>query len=98
MVSEKKLQSYLMDRAKMHNIYCRKVMAVGRTGFPDLFLAKNGRVILIEVKSPTGKGRLSQKQIVEIERIQNAGLKVFVVEKFSEVDKVFQQILDTSTD
>jgi hypothetical protein len=83
-----------MMLAEAHEIYCRKVVAVGQVGFPDLFLARYGRIILVEVKSPTGKGRLSKKQQREIERLKNAGIKVYVIEDYEGADNVIKQFAD----
>ena len=58
MESERALQGYLFRRAKQHGIYCRKMRAEGQTGFPDVLLAHDGIVMFVELKSPTGKGRL----------------------------------------
>lgn len=94
MVSEKQLQTYIINSCHCHEIYCRKVVAVGHTGFPDLFLVRNGRMAFIEVKSPTGKGRLSVKQIREIERLKNEGINVHVIDSFEGADSVIAQFCD----
>ena len=92
--SEKDLQRYLILRAELHDIYARKVQAIGHVGFPDLFLARNGRIVLVELKSPSGKGRLSKKQKKEIERLRNEGINVYVIDTFSEADNVIRQLAD----
>ena len=94
MTSEKSLQNYLFLSAKNHGVYCRKVMAVGHTGFPDVFLARGGRVVLVELKSPTGLGRLSAKQVRELERICHAGITLYVIDSRDQVDEIIRNLLD----
>ena len=92
--SEKNLQRYLIISAELHDIFCRKVQAVGHVGFPDVFLARNGRIVLVELKSPTGKGRLSKKQEKEIERLRNEGINVYVIDSYAGVDDVIKNLAD----
>ena len=92
--SEKDLQRYLIAHAESHDIFCRKVQAVGHVGFPDVFLARNGRIVLVELKSPSGKGRLSKKQEKEIERLRNEGINVYVIDSYAGVDDVIKNLAD----
>jgi hypothetical protein len=92
--SEKDLQRYLILRAELHDIYARKVQAVGHTGFPDVFLARNGRIVLVELKSPTGKGRLSKKQEKEIERLRNEGINVYIIDSYEGADDAIKSLAD----
>ena len=90
MESERALQGYLFRRAKKHGIYCRKMRAEGQTGFPDVLLAHDGIVMFVELKSPTGKGRLSARQKRELQRLRDAGLSAVVVYDTAGVDLVIQ--------
>ena len=92
--SERNLQRYLIVSAELHDIFCRKVQAIGHVGFPDMFLARNGRIVLVELKSPTGKGRLSKKQEKEIERLRNEGINVYVIDSYAGVDDVIKNLAD----
>ena len=93
--SEKNLQRYLIINAKLHDVFCRKVQAIGHVGFPDMFLARNGRIVLVEMKSPTGKGRLSKKQEKEIERLRNEGINVYVIDSYAGADDVIKNLADS---
>lgn len=93
-MNEAALQRYLMRRARQHDIYARKVTAVGNTGFPDAFLVCAGRVVLVELKSPTGKGRLSVKQEREIARLREFGINVYIVDSKEGVDNVIRNLAD----
>jgi hypothetical protein len=92
--SEKDLQHYLIVSAELHDIFCRKIQAVGHVGFPDVFLARNGRIVLVELKSPSGKGRLSKKQEKEIERLRNEGVNVYVIDSYERADDVIKNLAD----
>ena len=92
--SERNLQRYLIISAELHDIFCRKVQAIGHVGFPDMFLARNGRIVLVELKSPTGRGRLSRKQEKEIERLRNEGINVYVIDSYAGADDVIKNLAD----
>jgi len=94
MTSEKSLQDYLIRKANFNGLYARKMQAVGHTGFPDVMLAVYGNPVFIELKSPTGRGRLSQKQKREIERMTKAGLTVLVLNSKEQVDDLIIKIID----
>lgn len=61
-----------------------------RAGIPDLLCCVNGRFLALEVKSPSGKGRLGPKQKLELEAIRQAGGKVAVVASFEELEEVLR--------
>ena len=92
--SEKNLQRYLIISAELHDIFCRKVQAIGHVGFPDMFLARNGRIVLVELKSPTGRGRLSKKQGREIERLKDVGINVYVIDSYEGAADVIKNLAD----
>ena len=94
MASERDLQNYLIRLADLYGVYCRKVTAVGHTGFPDIFLARRGRLALVELKSPTGKGRLSKKQEREIERLRNEQVTVYVIDTHNGVEDIIKHLTD----
>jgi len=93
MASEKDLQNHLFRLADAHKIYCRKVVAVARVGFPDILLAHKGQTVLVELKSPTGKGRLSKMQEREIARLTEAGVHVEIISAFEDADTLIGNLL-----
>jgi len=95
MTSEKSLQDYLLKKAKWNGIYARKLVAVGHTGFPDVLLVIHGHAIFVELKSPSGKGRLSKKQEKEIERLRNEGINVYVIDSYAGADDVIKNLADS---
>ena len=60
----------------MHSVgwICEKVISQSRKGWPDRFCAKNGRVVLVELKAP-GK-RPGPQQEKRHRELRDAGLEV----------------------
>ena len=73
---ESDIQARVIARAMQRNVYVRKVICIGRTGFPDLYLLRDGLAVLWEVKAVAG--RLMPRQALEHRLIKDAGGKVFV--------------------
>ena len=91
MKTEAHLQAYLFRQAKMHQIFCRKMQASGRRGFPDVLLI-NDRVVFVELKTPAGTGRLSALQKREIELLRHAGADVRVISTKEEADDLIKNL------
>jgi hypothetical protein len=94
MKSEAALERYLKREANAHDIFIRKVQAIGYPGFPDRLLGYKGQVVFIELKSPTGRGVLSKKQIHTIETMAQHGLDVRVISSKEGVDDVIRELTD----
>ena len=90
------LQRYLIRTALARGMYARKVVAVGRTGFPDVLLAFAGRIYLVEVKTETG--RLSAKQKAEHGHLYNVGVGVKVVMNKDEAYELVDHVCKTTAD
>lgn len=91
MKTEAHLQAYLFQQAKMRQIFCRKMQAAGRRGFPDVMLI-NDRVVFVELKSPSGTGRLSALQDREIMRLRHAGADVRIIDTKEAVDDLIEEL------
>jgi len=98
MNSERALHRYVAKEAKRVGVLCRKVVYVGRRGCPDILLVFGGRVMLLELKSPTGKGRLSASQETEIQRLRVRGMDVRVINSQEEVDDAIKDITHGTAD
>ena len=48
------------------------------------------RVRFVELKSPSGKGRLSALQLLEIAKLRDAGASVHVIESKEQVDAIIE--------
>jgi len=92
MRTEKHLQNYLFKRAEDHNIYCRKMAITARRGFPDVMMIHKGKVVFVELKSPTGRYTLSKLQVREIARLDKAGASTFITNSKEGVDAVVEQL------
>ena len=92
MKTEAALQKYFKAQAKKHDVLWRKLEWAGRQGAPDVFLLKTGRVMFVELKSPTGKGKLSEKQRREQSRLRNAGATVLTICSKEEVDDIIKDL------
>lgn len=98
MKTEKALQNYLFRQAKAVGIYCRKMAAVGRRGFPDVLLAFGGVIIFVELKSPANTGRLSAGQVYEISALKSCGLRVLIIKTKEDIDVVIKELIDGDAD
>ena len=86
---ERQLQEYIMKSFKAADILVYKFSSPGRVGVPDLVCIPKGQpAFFIEVKSPSGKGRLSQLQRAVIRRIEAQGCEVLVIGTKAEADAV----------
>ena len=94
MAGEGKLQSYLFARCKEHDIYCRKIKFEGRRGCPDVMIAYEGHVVLIELKNPNEKGELSKLQEHELADLREHGVVALVLSQYDEVDRVIQKLIE----
>ena len=92
MVSEGSLQTYFKAQCLKNNILWRKMAFIGRRGCPDVFIAWGGKIILVELKSPSGKGKLSELQKREIQHLIDVGVSVRVINQRIEVDDIIKEI------
>lgn len=65
---ERQLQRKILDWCARHGVLCWKFSAQ-EAGVPDLICFHNGMVLLLELKSPRGTGRLSRLQELQIGRL-----------------------------
>jgi hypothetical protein len=85
---ESDLHRYTKQQAKENQTLFYKLECVGKRGFPDLLLVRAGRMVLVELKSPKGTGKLSKLQEREIERLRGAGADVYVASSKQDIDKI----------
>ena len=78
-MSESSLQACIKKMCKENNILCYKWSSPSCRGVPDLILVfPSGRVTFVEVKNPNGKGRLSDLQKLQIDKLTKQGASVYV--------------------
>lgn len=88
---EKKIEKYLVDQCKAHNLLCRKVGWIGINGCPDRIIMTPAITVWAEVKAPDKKPRASQLR--EHERMRAAGQSVVVVDSYEAIDLTIEYIL-----
>ena len=82
---ESKIEKALVERVKTLGGTCEKFVSPGRRGVPDrLVTLIGGRIIFVELKSPTG--RLSPSQIRDHERRTQLGCEVRVINNLEAID------------
>jgi len=97
MKTEKNLHDYLRKKCKANNILFDKVESRSRSGFPDCFLAYKGKVMLVELKSPSGTGVVSPLQHRCILDLRNHGVEVQVIDSARRANSVISEMLNVKT-
>ena len=96
-MTEGSLQRYFKSACTKEGILWRKIKFEGQRGCPDLLIAYKGKIVLIELKSPNKKGRLSEIQIRQIKKFKDVGITVHVVDNKDQIDNVIREIVKTRT-
>lgn len=73
---ESSMEDWACEKAVQHGWLVRKMKWVGRRNAPDRFLAKNGRILLLEAKKTGEKARAMQER--EHAELRRAGVEVHV--------------------
>ena len=92
MAQEKQFEQKIKNFLKSQNCYYVKYFGCGfsRAGVPDILACVNGHFLAIEVKAE--RGRVSELQRINIERINNCGGGVALVVKPSNFEELKQII------
>jgi len=91
--TESVIQKEIIDLLKEYpKVYLVKVHSATKAGIPDLLTCINGRFIALEVK--TLKGKASELQLNNIQRIREAGGLAFVVRSRDEVKHLITQVMN----
>lgn len=92
-MTEAYLQTKCVKYAKTKGIFCRKLIAVGQPGFPDLFfIGMDGVSVFVELKTPVGRLRPKQKRTIE--KMREAGALVYIIKSY----EAFVELIDFHTD
>ena len=89
---EKEVEQYLVTQVSKHGGLCLKFVSPGRAGVPDRIVLHKGNVYFVELKSPTGTVRKSQK--IMFRRFEYHGIYVHVVHSKEEVNDFIRSIDD----
>lgn len=82
---ERQLERKAMQLALTRGWYEIKIMKASRKGFPDRFLARDGRVLLIEFKRPGELDDTSRNQKKEHLALDAHGVEVHVIDSMEQV-------------
>lgn len=88
---ENKVETYLDDQIKLIGGITRKWVSPGHDGVPDRIVILNGDIILVEVK--TVSGRLSPFQKREQFRLAEAGATIHTVYGVAGVDALIRELV-----
>ena len=100
--TEKKLQNYLKSECKRRKIKYYKFSSPAKRGVPDVILVHSmeqynnmpDRICFVELKSPSGKGKLSELQMVEIAELRYNGASVHVIDSVQQVNSLMILLTD----
>jgi hypothetical protein len=90
-ISEKNIESYLVDQLKTIRIACLKYSNANMVGYPDrLIVLPNGKVMWAEIKS---KGKKPTAiQLVRHGYLKSIGHEVLIIDDKQQVDALVSQI------
>jgi hypothetical protein len=74
---ESNIQHRVVERARARGVFVRKLTAMAWRGFPDLFMARDGIIVLWEVKATDG--RVTPLQAAEHRALRDDGGVVVLV-------------------
>lgn len=88
-VSEKAIERYLVEQARLNGLLCLKYSNSNMVGYPDrLLVIPGGAVIWVELKS---KGRKPTKvQQMRIAELTGMGHPVLVIDNKPDIDKLIK--------
>lgn len=92
MKTEKDLYNYIKRECKKKLIGCYKLHCESKNGWPDIFLIYKGQIVLAELKSPAGTGRISPAQKIMLGQLMLHGAEVYIVESKKDADVVIAKI------
>jgi hypothetical protein len=91
MRTERDLEKYLKRECKRVGALYFKFSSPAHRGVPDcIVIAPHGEVTFIELKSPTGNGRLAPLQEHTIALMRDKGANVYVYDSKEQVDALIE--------
>lgn len=87
------LEKWARAEAAKWNVLMWKFRSPFKKGVPDDILFYDGRSMLVEFKSPSGKGRLSAKQKEQIAILRSYGMTVVVCHNKALFNSALQQLI-----
>ena len=90
MTPEGRVAAALRKAAIEKGFEIRKLRWEGRNGAPDYFLAKDGKIALVECKQPGSRPRRSQ--MTEFDRLSRAGVCILVLDRADKAADLVESI------
>lgn len=90
---ESKIEGAASDYARSRRLMFIKLNVTGSVGWPDRAYFFRGRTLFIEFKRPGEKLRPAQAFVIE--RLQNAGFEVHVIDDFEQAKQVIDAFMST---
>jgi len=92
---EKALQKYLKDSLESIGCIVYKFASPQKRGVPDLLIiTPYSKAVFVEVKSPTGKGKLSALQELEVSKLRCWNMSVEVIGDKLRADAYIQAVCE----
>ena len=89
---EKTIEEKIGDAVKAGGGLYYKFVSPGNAGVPDrIAVFPGGRVVFIELKSETGRLRMTQH--VQIQRLASRGCEVHVIQGMEEAEKFIAEVI-----
>lgn len=89
---EKVIEKKICDHAKQLGCYVRKFTSPAHRSVPDrMFITPSGVVFFLELKRKGEKPTAAQ--VIEIEKIQQTGVRVFVIDEVEAGKKVVEDLV-----
>ncbi|WP_370386293.1 VRR-NUC domain-containing protein [Snodgrassella alvi] len=84
---ESVIEKALVKAVKAAGGYCRKVQFIGHRGAPDRLIMLPGRLIWVELKAPGARAK--PHQVLEHQRLSEAGQTVLVIDDLNKIKEIF---------
>ena len=93
-VLESKIEQYLVEKCKQHNILCYKFISPGHNGVPDrILITPSGIVLFVELKQLNKKPRKLQKHIHQNLKKHNAN--VLIIDSKDKIDNLISNLKES---
>ena len=89
-MGEALIQRNIIKYLQLHGFKVYKISDRFRAGIPDLYAARDGFSVWIEVKAPAGK--LTKLQVLELEQLRDAGIPSMVARSVEDVSAMLDRV------
>jgi Holliday junction resolvase len=83
-MKESEIQKKIKERLERNGYWVTKLIQTTTNGIPDIMAIKNGNVIFLEVKTPSGS--VSELQKFRLDQLKTFGVFAAVVRSVEDID------------